>query len=146
MSSKSLLKSHYGIQDSDLILLQLKSCFQQPSQTAYEFCCKAISLRNQLKRLAEEDRQPWGDDRLRKRLYRTISTGLKQNGVKLELMPYLNEDSSLTYRVFLDKVSQAESLEKESLGKVEAKEAEIKLLTQKSVQDGSSSKNATRSS
>ena len=135
----SLLKSHYGIQDSDSILLQLKSCFQQPSESAYDFCCRAISLRNQLKRVAEEEGQPWSDDRLKRRLFRTISTGLKQNGVKLELMPHLAEDSVLTDLEFMAKVSEAENLERERLGKVEAKEAEIKLLTQKSVLDGAKS-------
>ena len=143
---QSLLKSHYGIQDSDSILLQLKSCFQQPSQSAYEFCCRAISLRNQLQRVAAEEGQPWGDDRLKKRLYRTISTGLKQNGVKLDLLPHLTESSTLTDREFLEKVSQAESLEKERLGKVEAKEAEIKLLTQKSALDSSSKSSSSKSS
>ena len=128
---QSLLKSHFGIQDSDSILVQLKALYQGPSQSAHDFCCKAISLRNQLKKVAEEEGQPWGDDRLKRRLVRTISTGLKQNGIKFELMPYLTEDCALSDFEFLDKVAQADIHELERLGKVEAKETEIKLLSAK---------------
>lgn len=143
---QSLLKSHYGIQDSDSILAQLKGCYQGPSQSAHEFCCKAISLRNQLKKVAEEEGQPWDDDRLKRRLIRTISTGLKQNGIKMELMPHLTEASTLSDFEFLDKVAEADAHELERVGKVEAKEAEVKMLAAKTTGQKNSQSSSSKSS
>ena len=43
-----LLRSHYKEQDSDSVLLELKGCYQQPVQSAHDFCCRAIYLRDRL--------------------------------------------------------------------------------------------------
>ena len=137
---EKLLRSHFRQQSSDDILLKLKSLFQEPDQTAYEFCCKAMSLRDNLAKTSLEEGDPWEDLRLKRRLMRTISTGLKQNSVRLELQPYLSETSTLTDWDFLDKVSAAEIHEDERLGKVKEKEAAIALLSSKNKNSDSSSK------
>ena len=127
-----LLRSHFKEQDSDSALLELKNCFQQANQGAHDFCCRAIFLRDRLEAIAGEEGSPWSEEKLRKRLFRTIATGLKHSSIKLELQPYLSELSTLSNREFLEKVAQAEVHEEERLGKVKAKEAEIAaLLTSK---------------
>ena len=134
-----LLRSHFKEQDSDTALMELKGCYQAPDQGAHDFCCRAIFLRDRLEAIAAEEGSPWTPEKLRKRLYRTIATGLKQNSIKLELQPYLSEDSALSDREFLDKVAQAEVHEEERLGKVKNKEADIAALTLKKAGSGTSS-------
>ena len=63
-----------------------------------------------------------------KRLYRTIATGIKQNGIKIELQPFLCEDNGLSDREFLEKVTLAEVHEEERLGKVKTKEADTAAM------------------
>ena len=123
-----LLRSHYKEQDSDSALLELKGCYQLPDQGAHDFCCKAIFLRDRLQTIAEEEGSPWDPEKLRKRLFRTIATGLKQNGIKIELQPYLSEESALSDREFLERVTLAEVHEEERLGKVKTKEADIAAM------------------
>ena len=135
-----LLRSHYKEQDSDSALLELKSCYQLAEQGAHDFCCRAIFLRDRLKVIAAEEGSPWEPEKLRRRLFRTINTGLKQNGVKIELQPYLSEESTLSDREFLEKVTLAEVHEEERLGKVKTKEADIAamLTSKKSGQNSAS--------
>ena len=123
-----MLRSHFKEQDSDSALLELKNCYQQPNQGAHDFCCRAIFLRDRLQAIAEEEGSPWSQEKLSKRLFRTISTGLKQNSIKLELQPYLSEDSALSDREFLEKVALAEVHDEERLDKIKAKEADIAAL------------------
>ena len=123
-----MLRSHFKEQDSDSALLELKSCYQMPNQGAHDFCCRAIFLRDRVETIAEEEGSPWDQDKLRKRLFRTISTGLKQNSIKLELQPYLSEDNGLSDRQFLEKVALAEVHDEERLEKIKAKEAGIAAL------------------
>ena len=123
-----MLRSHFKEQDSDSALLELKGCYQLPNQGAHDFCCRAIFLRDRLQAISTEEGSPWSAEKLRKRLYRTISTGLKQSSIKLELQPYLSEDSMLTDREFLEKVAQAEVQEEERQGKVKTKETDIATL------------------
>ena len=135
-----MLRSHYKEQDSDAALMELKGCYQQPNQGAHDFCCRAIFLRDRLEAIADEEGSPWNAEKLKKRLFRTIATGLKQNSVKLELQPYLSEDSALSDREFLEKVALAEVHEEERVEKVKNKEADIAaLLTQKKLDSSSSS-------
>ena len=94
------LRSHFKEQDSDAALLELKGCYQQPNQGAHDFCCRAIYLRDRLEAIAEEEGSPWSAIKLKKRLFRTIATGLKQNSIKLEIQPYFSEDSMLSDREF----------------------------------------------
>ena len=139
-----LLRSHFRLKSSDDILLQLKELGQEPGQSVYEFCCRAISLRNSLAKAAEEEGDPWDAHKLKRRLMRTISTGLKHNSsVKLELQPHLSEDSPLTNLEFLEKVSAAEIHEEERVKKVQEKEAAIALMNaQKAKSDSKNSKNS----
>ena len=123
-----LLRSHFKEQDSDSALLELKSCYQTPNQGARDFCCRAIFLKERVETIAEGEGSPWDADKLRKRLFRTIATGLKQNSIKLELQPYLTEDNGLSDREFLEKVSLAEVHDEERLEKIKAKEADIAAL------------------
>ena len=134
-----LLRSHYKEQDSDAALLELKGCYQNPDQGAHDFCCRAIFLRDRLDAIASEEGSPWSQEKLRKRLFRTIATGLKHNSIKLELQPYLSEDSALSDREFLEKVALAEVHEEERLEKVKNKEADIAALTLKKAGSGTSS-------
>ena len=53
-------------------------------------------MKERVEAIAEEEGSPWDADKLRKRLFRTIATGLKQNSIKLELQPYLTEDNGLS--------------------------------------------------
>lgn len=137
---EKLLRSHFRQKSSDDILLELKSIFQEPEQSAYEFCCRAITLRDNLAKASLEEGDPWGDVKLKRRLLRTISTGLKQNSVRLELQPFLTEDSILNDWEFLDKVSAAEIREEERLGKVREKEAAVALLSSKKQTSSTGSK------
>ena len=43
---EKLLRSHFRQKSSDDILLELKSLFQEPEQSAYEFCCRALFDKN----------------------------------------------------------------------------------------------------
>ena len=137
---EQLLRSHFRQKSSDDILLELKSLFQEPEQSAYEFCCRAISLRDSLAKASVEEGDAWEGIKLKRRLLRTISTGLKQNSIRLELQPFLTEQSTLNDWEFLDKVSAAEIHEEERLGKVREKEVAVALLASKKQNSSTGSK------
>ena len=126
-----LLRSHYKEKDSAAVLQLLLNCFQEPGQDAHEFCCLAMSLRDRVQALSEEEGNPEDEEVLNKRLYHTIFTGLKQNSIRMELHNDI-KNADLSDVEFLDKVSIAEANEIERLGKVKLK-AEISSLTENSV-------------
>ena len=123
-----LLRSHYKEKDSAAVLQLLLNCYQEPGQDAHEFCCMAMSLRDRVMVLSEEEGNPEDEEVLTKRLYHTIFTGLKQNSIRMELHNVI-KNANLTDVDFLERVSMAEANETERLEKVKMK-AEIALLTE----------------
>ena len=134
-----LLRSHFKEKDSSRVLQELLNCYQLPAQDAHEFCCMAMALRDRVQALSEEEGNPWQPNVLTNRLYHTIFTGLKQNGIRMELHLDIKA-ANLTDVEFLEKVSIAEANETERLEKVKTK-AEVALLT-----ESGSGKNASKSS
>ena len=133
----TMLRSHYKEQDSGAALQLLMNCYQEPGQDAHEFCCMAMALRDRVLALSEEEGNPEDEVALNKRLYHTIFTGLKQNGIRMELQADIKA-ANLTDIEFLDKVSKAEANEKERLGKVKTK-TDVLALTEKNSGSGDSS-------
>ena len=123
-----LLRSHFKEKDSASVLQLLLNFFQEPGQDAHEFCCLAMSLRDRVEALSEEEGNPEDADVLNKRLYHTIYTCLKQNSIRMELQGEIKA-ANLSDVDFLEKVAIAEANETERLGKVKVK-AEIQALTE----------------
>ena len=132
-----LLRSHFKEQDSGAVLQLLMNCYQEAGQDAHEFCCMAMALRDRILVLSEEEGNPEDEEVLNRRLYHTIFTGLKQNGIRMELQADIKA-ANLPDIEFLEKVSKAEANEKERLGKVKVK-ADVAALTEKSMSSGGSS-------
>ena len=132
-----LLRSHFKEQDSGAVLQLLMNCYQEAGQDAHEFCCMAMALRDRVLVLSEEEGNPEDEEVLNRRLYHTIFTGLKQNGIRMELQADIKA-ANLPDIEFLEKVSKAEANEKERLGKVKVK-ADVAALTEKSMSSGGSS-------
>ena len=123
-----LLQSHFKEKDADSVLKELLNCYQKPGQDAHDFCCSAMSLRDRLKMLSEQEGKPWDPDQLRTRLYHAIFTGLKQTSIRMELQSILKE-ASMEDADFLQQVALAEANEKERLSKVSDKtKAEVKAV------------------
>ena len=116
-----LLRSHFKEKDSSSVLQELLNCHQKPGQDAHAFCCHAMSLRDRIKVLSEEEGAPWDPVQLRSRFYHTVFTGLKQNSIRMELQTILKE-GVMGDADFLAEVSVAEANETERLGKVKVKE------------------------
>lgn len=123
-----LLRSHFKEKDSAAVLQLLMNCYQEPGQDAHEFCCMAMSLRDRVEALSEEEGNPEDPYVLNKRLYHTIYTGLKQNSIKMELHSEIKA-ANLSDVDFLEKVALAEANEAERLDKVRVK-TEIQSLTE----------------
>ena len=66
-----LLRSHFKEKDSAAVLQLLMNCYQGPGQDAHEFCCMAMSFRDRIEALSEEEGNPEDGDVLNKRLYHT---------------------------------------------------------------------------
>ena len=94
----------------------------------------AMSFRDRIEALSEEEGNPEDADVLNKSLYHTILTGLKQNSIKMELHHDVKA-ASLSDVEFLEKVAMAEAKESERLGKVKAK-AYIAALTENKTGSG----------
>ncbi|MCH2405023.1 MAG: hypothetical protein MK200_02365, partial [Nitrosopumilus sp.] len=65
--------------DSSYVFHELSNCVHFAGESEHEFCLRAMSLREQVARLSDEEECPFDDDLLRKRFFHAIFTGLKQN-------------------------------------------------------------------
>jgi hypothetical protein len=127
-----LLRSHFKEKDSSSVLQELLNCYQKPGQDAHAFCCHAMSLRDRIQVMSEEEGAPWDSAQLRSRFYHAVFTGLKQNSIRMELQHILKE-GVMGDADFLSEVSLAEANETERLNKVKSKEggkADLNSLTE----------------
>ena len=58
---------------------------QLTSESELDFCLRMMSLRQRVLTLSREEECPFDEVLVRKRFFHTLSTGLKQNNIRLEL-------------------------------------------------------------
>ena len=124
---RRLLRSHFQIKNQMSTLQELRDCVQMPGETAHAFCCKAISLRETVKVLYEEDGKTFDPALLNSTFFRSVFTGIKQNNIRMEVQHLLKaeacEDADL-----LDAISAAASTEEERANKSKSK-VDVKKVT-----------------
>ena len=122
-----ILRSHFTEKDSSSVFHELSNCVQLAGESEHEFCLRAMSLREKVARLSDEEECPFDDDLLRKRFFHSIFTGLKQNTIRMELQQILKE-CTFSDEDLLKEISLASSNEQERLSKMKTK-TDVNQLT-----------------
>lgn len=118
----STLRSHFSEKNSAKAFQELSNCYQgeEESESAHSFVVRAMTLRDKVINMSSNEGNPWNPVQLNSCFFHSVFTGLKANGIRMELQSILKaatmEDAEL-----LEEVSTAEANETERLKKVEEK-------------------------
>ena len=86
-----VLRAHFKEKDSSTAFNEMSNCVQGPAESELDFCLRAMSLRQKVVMLAEEEGCPYDSKLLRKRFFHAIFTGFKHNNIRLELQSVLKQ-------------------------------------------------------
>ena len=70
----------------------LRKCVQDPAENAHQFCLRTMALREKVTSLSDSEGNPFDADLLKSTFFKSIRTGLKQNNIRMELLPDLKEE------------------------------------------------------
>ena len=106
---------------------ELSNCAQLLGESEHQFCLRAMSLREKVSRLSDEEELPFDNGLLRKRFFHTIFTGLKRESIRLELQHIL-KTAKASDEELLREISVATANESERATKIKSK-ADVNQLT-----------------
>ena len=121
------LQSHFQERDSGSILNDLRCCIQNPKETAHKFVCRAIALKQKVITLSRTEGNPYSLPQVNSTFFKALLTGLRQNNIRNELRPILQE-ATMSDQDLLVEVSSASATEKERLSKLH-KDVDVQQLT-----------------
>ena len=115
------LQSHFGEKDSQSVLQDLRQCTQKPKEQAKYFFMRAIALREKVKLLSTQEGIPMNQDTLTATFFKSLSTGLKQNNIRMVMWQTLKDklatDEDLLEEVALAMACEQERVDKSNLSK-----------------------------
>ena len=109
-----VLRSHFEERQPNELIENLRTCVQDPKETAHQFCCRAIALRKKIE--SEYENLPSDLSNVRSVFFRAIYTGLRQSNLRNELRDILRDETAEDM-VLLTEVSKAAGVELERQGK-----------------------------
>ena len=141
------LQSHFGEKDSQSVLQDLRQCTQKPKEQAKYFFMRAIALREKVKLLSSQEGIPMNPDTLTATFFKSLSTGLKQNNIRMVMWQTL-KDKVATDEDLLEEVALATACEQERVDKSNLSKANPTSVTinQISADESDSSSDSSDSS
>ena len=111
----SLLRSHYGTEDSQEMLEEMRKMKQEPTEKVVDYARRVMAMRNRILEVNKKEDHDIGEAVVRKACFRTISLGIRRDTIRLEARQLLinidlDDDSvlqELAQVAALDKKHQA---------------------------------------
>ena len=138
------LRSHFSEKNSAKAFQQLSECYQgqDENESAHGFVVRAMTLRDKVENMSSNEGAPWNALQLKSTFFHSVYTGLKANGIRMELQSILKEAVMVDSKL-LDEVASAEANESERMKKIEEKkQAQVNSVSK----DSNSSNNKTANS
>ena len=111
-----VLRSHFEERQPNELIENLRTCAQEPKESAHQFCCRAIALRKQIESVYEDENLPSDLSNVKSVFFRAIYTGLRQNNLRGELRAILREEIVEDQDLLME-VAKASARESERWGK-----------------------------
>ena len=107
----SLLRSHYGTEDSQEMLEEMRKMKQEPTEKVVDYARRVMAIRNRILEVNKKEDHDIGESVVRKACFRTISLGIRRDTIRLEarqlLINIALDDDSV-----LQELSQVAALDK----------------------------------
>ena len=111
-----VLRSHFEERQPNELIENLRTCVQEPKESAHEFCCRAIALRKKIESEYEDANFPSDLSNVKSVFFRAIYTGLRQNNLRGELRDILRGERVGDQDLLME-VAKASGRELERWGK-----------------------------
>ena len=110
----SQLRSHYGTEDSQEMLEQMRRMKQEPTEKVVDYVHRVMAMRNRILEVNKQEEHDIGEAVVRKACFRTISLGLRRDTIRLQVQQILI-DISIDDDDVLERISQVAALDKKHL-------------------------------
>ena len=107
----NLLRSHYGTEDSQEMLEEMRKMKQEPSDKVVDYVRRVMAMRNRILEVNKKEEHDIGDAVVRKACFRTISLGLRRDTIRLQVQQILTDINQDDDSV-LQKISDVAALDK----------------------------------
>ena len=120
----SLIRSHYGTEDSQEMLETMRKMKQEPPEKVVDYVRRVMAMRNRILEVNMGEEHEIGEEMVRKTCFRTISLGLRRDTIRLQvgaiLSDHLREDNAV-----LEAISEVAALDKKHLQLLNPKGPEV---------------------
>ena len=107
----NLLRSHYGTEDSQEMLEDMRKMKQEPLDKVVDYVRRVMAMRNRILEVNKKEEHDIGDAVVRKACFRTISLGLRRDTIRLQVQQILTDIDQDDDSV-LQKISDVAALDK----------------------------------
>ena len=108
------LRSHYGTEDSQEMLEQMRKMKQEPTEKVVDYVHRVMAMRNRILDVNKKEEHDIGEAVVRKACFRTISLGLRRDTIRLQAQQILI-DINLDDDDILEQISEVAALDKKHL-------------------------------
>ena len=122
-SLMSQLRSHYGMEDSQEMLENMRKMKQEPTEKVVDYARRVMAMRNQIIEANKEEDYDIGEAVVRKACFTTISLGLRRDTIRLELRSKL-KDINQDDDELLEEISQIAAMDRKHLAMMGVKDSE----------------------
>ena len=110
----SILRSHYGVKDSQDLIAEMRMMKQEPKEKVGDFVKRVMAMRNTIIEVAQNEEHQIDIAMVKKACFHAISVGLRRDTIRLELRHILT-NISLDDDEVLKEVSLAAARDREHL-------------------------------
>ena len=110
----SLLRSHYGTEDSQEMVEEMRRMKQEPAEKVVDYVRRVMAIRNRILEVNKKEEHDIGEAVVRKACFRTISLGLRRDTIRLQVQQIL-DDITLDDDSVLQRISDVAALDKKHL-------------------------------
>ena len=110
----SQLRSHYGTEDSQEMLEQMRKMKQEPTEKVVDYVHRVMAMRNRILEVNKQEEHDIGESVVRKACFRTISLGLRRDTIRLQVQQILL-DIAIDDDDVLERISEVAALDKKHL-------------------------------
>ena len=110
----SLLRSHYGTEDSQEMVEEMRRMKQEPAEKVVDYVRRVMAIRNRILEVNKKEEHDIGEAVVRKACFRTISLGLRRDTIRLQVQQIL-DDITLDDDSVLERISDVAALDKKHL-------------------------------
>ena len=110
----SQLSSHYGTEDSQEMLEQMRRMKQEPTEKVVDYVHRVMAMRNRILEVNKQEEHDIGEAVVRKACFKAISLGLRRDTIRLQAQQILL-DIAVDDDDVLERISEVAALDKKHL-------------------------------